>query len=69
MTLLVFRNLRKRLVNEEGAAAVVREYSVRWHLKPASTMSCLLVSGLASLKRNIRYGRIYLSKSGLRGVN
>jgi hypothetical protein len=46
--------LRNRLTKPDGALAVVREYSVRWHRKPESMMSCFRLSGLASLKRNIR---------------
>lgn len=52
------RNLRMRVTKGEGAVAAVREYWVTWVRKPESTISCRRWSGLASLKRKMRWSMI-----------
>jgi hypothetical protein len=54
VTLLVFRYLRSLATKPEGAAAVVRAYSVRWQRKPESMSSCSRWSGLWNLIRKMR---------------
>ena len=55
VTLRVFRYLRSLATKAEGAAAVVRAYSVRWQRKPESMRSCSRWSGLWNLMRKILY--------------
>jgi hypothetical protein len=54
VTLRVFRYLRSLATKAEGAAAVVRAYSVRWQRKPESMSSCSRWSGLWNLIRKMR---------------
>jgi len=57
VTLLVRRNLRRRAMKGEGAAAVVRAKAVRWARKPESMTSCSRCSGFANLRRKMREDR------------
>lgn len=60
MTLLVFKYFLSRAMKAEGAAAVARENSVRWHRKPESMIICSLWFGFANFTRNILEDRSYM---------